>query len=252
MHQVKVENVRLEYLKFTDQIYTFKEYVTKLFSWRRQKDLSKVSAFNALDGISFTLNEGDKLGVIGLNGAGKSTLLKVVCGILQPTEGKVEVRGNMQPLIEVGAGFNPEFTGRENIYLNGYMLGFSKPQIQEKEKDVIKFAGIDDFIDTPIKYYSSGMVARLAFAIATSIEPEILVFDEMISAGDISFIEKAKRRIGELLEKAKIMIIVSHDLSLIEDIVDRVIVLKDGRVVYDGETTGGIQYYKKEVAKVEG
>lgn len=248
MYSVKLNNVSLEYLKYTDQVYTFKEYVSKLFSGNKKKNES----FWALSEINLEVKEGERLGIIGLNGAGKSTLLKLISGILEPTQGEVQIRGGLQPLIEVGAGFNPEFSGRENIYLNGYMLGFSKKQITEKELEVIEFSELSEFIDTPVKYYSSGMTARLAFAIATSIEPEILVFDEMISAGDISFIDKAKKRVEELLSKAKIMIIVSHDLGLVSDIVDRLLVLEKGKIVFDGNVLDGIDFYKKEVAKLEG
>lgn len=201
--------------------------------------------FEALKNINLVINDGDRIGIIGSNGAGKSSLLKIICGILSPTSGKVSVIGNIQPLIEVGAGFNPEFSGRENIFINGYMLGFSKKQIQEKEQEIIEFAELAEFIDVPIKYYSSGMSVRLAFAVATSIEPEILVFDEMLSAGDMRFMQKAKARMDSLLEKARILVCVSHDFDLIEKVCEKVFVLNKGQFVFVGSAQEAIHYYKQ-------
>jgi ABC-type polysaccharide/polyol phosphate transport system ATPase subunit len=157
------------------------------------------------------------------------------------------VRGSIQPLIEVGAGFDPEFTGRENIYLNGYMLGFTKKQIQAREEEIINFAELGHFIDVPIKYYSSGMSVRLAFTIATMIEPEILVFDEMLSAGDAAFMVKAKKRMNELINKAKMLVVVSHDLSLIESICNRCIYVKRGEIISSGPPKKIIDQYLSEV-----
>ncbi len=157
--------------------------------------------------------------------------------------GDIEVEGSIQPLIEIAAGFNPEFSGRENIYLNGYMLGFSRDQIKNKEKEIIDFAGLHEFMDVPIKYYSSGMSVRLAFAIATSIDPEILLFDEMLSAGDAAFQQKAEERINHLLDRAKLMIIVSHDLNVIRRMANRVLFLKNGKVQFDGQPEEAIAHY---------
>jgi ABC-type polysaccharide/polyol phosphate transport system ATPase subunit len=183
------------------------------------------------------------LGVIGLNGAGKSTLLKMLARLLVPTAGEIEVTGSVQPLIELGAGFNLEFSGRENIYLNGAMLGFSKREMKEKEQEIIDFTELKDFIDVPVKYYSSGMVVRLAFTIATIVKPEILILDEMLSAGDLQFIEKAQNRMKQLLDESKILVLVSHNLALIESLSNRVIVLEKGRIVFDGSPSVGVKYY---------
>jgi ABC-type polysaccharide/polyol phosphate transport system ATPase subunit len=245
-HEIQLTNIHLEYDLYFDKTTNLKEY---LIHWiKRVKspiEHKKKEKFIALNGVSLHIKDGDRLGIIGSNGAGKSSLLKVICGILHPTSGDVSVKGNIQPLIEVGAGFNPEFSGRENIYINGYMLGFTKKQIQAKEKEIIDFSELSEFIDVPIKYYSSGMSVRLAFAIATSIEPEILIFDEMLSAGDMHFMNKAKSRMDYLLKMARILICVSHDFELIQKVCDKVIVLSKGEIIYSGSSIDAIQYYKQ-------
>lgn len=245
---VKLENVSLEYDLHLDRTNNIKEFIINFLSGKKYVD-KKIEKLKALNKINYEFHTGDKVGIIGFNGAGKSTLLKVISGVLKPTVGNVTVNGNIQPLIEIGAGFDPELTGRENIYLNSYMLGFTKSQIVEKEKEIIEFADLGKFIDTPIKYYSSGMSVRLAFTIATMIEPEILVFDEMLSAGDAAFISKAKKRVDELLDVAKILIIVSHDISLIESMCNKVIVMKDGQMAFSGDVKQGIQFYFELVHK---
>lgn len=201
------------------------------------------SNFDALKNVSFSVKEGERVGIIGRNGAGKSTLLRVISGILKPSAGTVEANGNIQPLIEISAGFNPEFSGRENIYLNGYMLGFDRSTIRAKEKEIIEFSDLQDFIDVPVKYYSSGMSVRLAFTIATSIEPEILVFDEMLAAGDAAFQAKAQARLDSLINKARAIVIVSHDLSLIERFATRVLLIEGGRIIFDGDPATAVKKY---------
>lgn len=240
---IKLENVTLTYELYHDQTRSLKEAVVNLFH-KRQYAEKKKSAFNALENVSLSVEEGERLGIIGGNGAGKSTLLKVISGILKPTRGRVIVNGTIQPLIEISAGFNPEFSGLENIYLNGYMLGFSKPQIQKNEKAIIEFCELGDFISVPVKYYSSGMSVRLAFAIATSIEPEILLFDEMLSAGDTHFAAKASERMNSLLDRSKGMVIVSHDLGMVEKLCSRVIWLQQGKIAADGSPSEVIKAYK--------
>ena len=197
----------------------------------------------ALRDINLRIQSGERLGIIGLNGAGKSTLLKVISRLLTPSSGKITIQGMVQPLIELGAGFNYEFSGRENIYLNGAMLGFSKKSIQEKEQQIISFTELGQYIDVPVKYYSTGMLMRLAFTIATQVSPEILLLDEMLSAGDIEFIQKAKDRIDRLLNVAKIVIIVSHDLGLIQSLATRAILLDKGNILFDGDTKSAIELY---------
>ncbi|MEY4616742.1 MAG: hypothetical protein RJB66_1702 [Pseudomonadota bacterium] len=241
---IKVENVTLTYELYHDQTRTLKEALVNLFH-KRQYTQEKKSTFNALNNISFDVKQGERVGIIGGNGAGKSTLLKVISGILKPTLGKVTLNGTIQPLIEISAGFNPEFSGKENIYLNGYMLGFSKEQIEQNEQAIIDFCELGDFINVPVKYYSSGMAVRLAFAIATSIEPEILLFDEMLSAGDAHFAHKAQERMNSLLNRSKGMVIVSHDLGMIEKMCSRALWLHHGKVEADGKPTEVIAAYER-------
>lgn len=241
---IKVENVILSYELYHEQIHSLKEAVVNLFH-RRQFNENKKTTFNALDGLNFEIEAGERLGIIGGNGAGKSTLLKVISGILKPTQGTVTVNGTIQPLIEISAGFNPEFSGKENIYLNGYMLGFSREQISAKESKIIEFTELGDFISVPVKYYSSGMAVRLAFAIATSIEPEILLFDEMLSAGDAHFNAKAQVRMNELLSKSKGMVVVSHDLDMVKRLCNRVLWLDHGKIRMDGKAEEVTIAYQK-------
>lgn len=239
---IKFENVGLTYDLYLDKTNNLKEYLINKLIKRKPvtKSLEKVEA---LKNINLEFHQGERVGLIGRNGAGKSTMLKVISGIYKPTSGKLTVKGNIQPLIEVGAGFDPEFTGRENIYLNGYMLGFNKEQIKQKEAEIVQFAELGEFIDVPVKYYSSGMSVRLAFTIATSIEPEILAFDEMLAAGDIEFIQKAKIRMDNLINKAKMLILVSHDLEMVRSLCKRVLVINHGVVAFDGPPEEAINYY---------
>lgn len=239
---IKFENVTLTYDLYLDKTNNLKEFIINKFTNRKPvaKSLEKV---HALKNITIEFKQGERIGIIGRNGAGKSTMLKVISGIYKPTGGKITVNGTIQPLIEIGAGFDPEFTGRENIYLNGYMLGFSKEQIQKKEAEIVEFAELGHFIDVPVKYYSSGMSVRLAFTIATSIEPEILAFDEMLSAGDIEFIQKAKARMNQLIDKAKMLIMVSHDLSIISSLCTKVLVVHQGEICFIGPPKEAIEFY---------
>lgn len=244
MTLIELRNVDLQFEVLHERTNNFKEAAIN-FLTRRQRAIRKNEAFMALKSIQLKVSEGERVGVIGLNGAGKSTLLKVISGIYRPTRGERIVNGTIQPLIELGAGFDPEFSGRENIFLNGYMLGFSKKQIEGKVEQIIEFSGLREFIDVPLKYYSSGMSVRLAFTIATSIEPEILLVDEMLSAGDINFVEKAKTRLSELVNKAKCLIVVSHDLGTIQQLCQRVIVMQAGDFVFEGPAEEAIAYYKE-------
>lgn len=243
---INLDDVSLKYDLHFDRTNSIKEFFVNSVIQRSFVEKKKDS-FLALNSINLHIEHGERVGIIGRNGAGKSTLLKVISGIYKPTSGCLKVSGQIQPLIEIGAGFDPEFTGRENIYLNGYMLGFTKKQIKEKEKEIIDFAELQEFIDTPIKYYSSGMSVRLAFTIATMIEPEILVFDEMLSAGDAAFMIKAQDRMERLLDKAKIMVIVSHDMDIIKNLCKRVLVVEKGVIVFDGLPEMALDFYKKSI-----
>ena len=246
LSHIHFKNVSLAYELYFEKTSGFKEYLINKINRRRYVE-EKSRELLALQNINLSFSEGERIGIIGLNGSGKSTLLKVIAGILKPTRGLVDVTGTIQSMIEVNAGFNPEFSGRENIYFNGYMLGFTKKEIKDREKDIIEFSELGKFIDVPVKYYSSGMSVRLSFSMATCINPEILLFDEMLSAGDASFINKATNRMDELVGKAKIIILVSHDLGLIEKMCRRVLVLEKGQIAFDGPTKTALDFYLAKV-----
>lgn len=203
------------------------------------------SEFWALEDINFDLKKGESLGIIGMNGSGKSTLLRLLTGIYPPDKGKIEVNGTISSLIAVGAGFHPHMTGRENIFLNGTILGMTSKQIDKKMNEIIEMADIGDFLDAPVSTYSSGMRVRLGFAIAVQSEPDILLVDEILSVGDITFKNKSLRYMSRLREKARAIIFVSHNMEQVRVLCDRVIVLNKGRVVFNGETDKGIVLFEE-------
>ena len=206
-----------------------------------------------MNGISFEIKKGETVGIIGTNGSGKSTILKIITGVLNPTSGSVQVDGRISALLELGAGFNMEYTGLENVYLNGTMLGFSKEEIDARLQDILDFADIGEFIHQPVKTYSSGMFVRLAFAVAINIDPEILIVDEALSVGDIFFQSKCFRKFEEFKERGKTILLVSHDLSSISKYCDRVILLNKGNKVSEGSPKVVVDEYKKILAnKSEG
>lgn len=200
--------------------------------------------FQALEDISFSVKKGEVLGIIGKNGAGKSTLLKIISGIMKPTKGKVEIKGNIVPMLELGSGFDFELTGRENIFLNGAILGYSKEYLKQKYKEIVNFSELERFIDTPIRNYSSGMMMRLAFSIATVVNPEVLIVDEILSVGDASFQEKSRTRMLELMGGGTTVFFVSHDLSQIEAMCNQVLWLQEGKVKMIGNTEAVCAAYK--------
>jgi len=201
----------------------------------RRKAPVRTDEFWLYRDLSFHIEHGERVGIIGGNGAGKSTLLKVVLGVYRPTSGRVSVRGSVSALIELGAGFNPELSSTENILLSGIFLGFKPKEMKAKTEQILDFAGLQGFRDTPIKYYSSGMLLRLAFAIATDINPEILLIDEIFGAGDAEFSGRAMNRMRQLLDTAHIAVLVSHNLTLIEEFCTRVLWLRAGTIVEDGD-----------------
>lgn len=201
--------------------------------------------FFALDNINFDVKKGECLGIIGTNGSGKSTLLKIITGVLNQTEGEVNVNGKISALLELGTGFNPEYTGIENIYLNGTMMGFSKKEIEGKVSQILDFAEIGDFINQPVKTYSSGMFARLAFAVAINVDPDILIVDEALSVGDIFFQSKCYRKFNEFKEKGKTIIFVSHDMGSILKYCDRTLLLHKGKQIELGVSSAVVDIYKK-------
>ncbi|MDO5661983.1 MAG: ABC transporter ATP-binding protein [Brachybacterium sp.] len=222
------------------------ENVTKQFSLRhnqRLKDLvfaalqkkKLADTFLALDSVDLTVRAGETVGLIGFNGSGKSTLLKTISGVLFPDVGRVMLRGRVAGLIEVGAGFHPDLSGRENVYLNGAILGMSREQIDATFDDIIAFSEIERFIDTDVKYYSSGMFLRLAFSVAVHTEPDIFLVDEILSVGDEPFQKKCLARIRQLQEAGRTMVIVSHELEMLERLCTRIVVLQQGRVIHDGD-----------------
>jgi len=204
----------------------------------------------ALQGINFEVKRGEVLGIIGKNGAGKSTLLKILSRVTSPTTGEIKTRGRIASLLEVGTGFHPEMTGRENIYLNGAILGMTKNEIRQKEDEIIAFSGCERYIDTPVKRYSSGMRVRLAFAVAAHLEPDILVIDEVLAVGDAEFQKKAIGKMQDISQgEGRTVIFVSHDMNAVSVLTKRVIVLKNGKVDFEGETNEGIKEYLKSENK---
>lgn len=238
---IRFEDVSLRFRIYTDKGLSIKEAVIN--SLRRRRYSEQVKEFWVLRDLNVEIRQGDRMGIIGNNGAGKSTILKLISKIYEPTEGKILTNGRIVPLIELGAGFNPELTGRENIYLNGAVLGYTKEEMAELEENIVEFAELEEFIDVPIKYYSTGMYARLAFTVATEIRPEILIIDEIFAGGDINFIDRAVKRINDLIDSAKIVIMVSHSLDLIKSICNRCLVIADHGIAFDGEVDEALQFY---------
>jgi ABC-type polysaccharide/polyol phosphate transport system ATPase subunit len=231
MSKIHVNNLSIKFRLYHDTSPSLKDAFANIFKTRNS---AAFTDFWAIKGVSFDVCAGDRLGIVGHNGAGKSTLLKALCRVYESSYGSIEVDGTIVPLLEIGAGFHPEFTGRENIYLNGAILGCDRKQIGLIEPEVIAFSELEEFIDTPVKYYSTGMYMRLAFSLATAILPDILILDEIFAGGDASFMQKAKLRMYEMIDKANIMIMVSHDHDLVQALCNRVIWMDHGQIVADG------------------
>lgn len=228
---IRAKNISMRYLMTYDRIQSIKEYVVQLV-----KRKIKYEEFWALKDVSFKIEKGEVVGIIGHNGAGKSTLLKVISGILKPTSGELEVNGNIVPMLELGSGFDHDLTGRENIFLNGAILGYTEQYLKEKYDEIVEFSELGKFIDVPIRNYSSGMLMRLAFSIATVVQPEILIVDEILAVGDAAFQEKSKARMLELMGGGTTVLFVSHSLEQIREMCDRVIWLEHGKLRMIGET----------------
>ena len=222
---LSVEHVGMRFNLSKEKVDSLKDYVLK--SITRQM---KFDEFWALKDINFTLKKGDRIGILGTNGAGKSTLLKVIAGVFKPTEGKVVRNGRIVPLLELGAGFDKEYTGRENIYLYGAVLGYSKEFIDSKFEEIVKFSGLRKFLDVPLKYYSSGMKSRLGFSIATIVEPEILILDEVLSVGDAKFRKKSEKKILSMMDKGVTVLFVSHSLAQVQRICNKAMILENGTI----------------------
>ncbi len=229
---IQANNVSMRYRMTTDRISGLKEYLVQLV-----KGKIKYKDFWALNDVSFDVEKGEVLGIIGRNGAGKSTLLKVISGILKPTGGSVTVNGTVVPMLELGSGFDFDLTGRENIFLNGAILGYSEDFLKEKYDEIVAFSELGPFINVPLRNYSSGMIMRLAFSVATVVNPDILIVDEILAVGDAAFQEKSKQRMLELMGGGTTVLFVSHSLDQIREMCDKVLWLDHGKTVMLGETT---------------
>lgn len=228
---IKVNDVSIRYLMAYDRVKSVKEYIVQ-----RIKGNIKYEEFWALKNISFNVEKGEVIGIIGHNGAGKSTLLKIISGILKPTSGTVQVDGIIVPMLELGSGFDSDLTGRENVFLNGAILGYPEEFLRQKYDEIVEFSELEKFIDVPLRNYSSGMIMRLAFSIATVVNPDVLIVDEILAVGDADFQEKSKARMMELMGGGTTVLFVSHSLQQIREMCDRVIWLDHGQIVAVGPT----------------
>lgn len=243
---IRIKNVSMKFNMDIEKDFSIKQAFINLFTGKKKKN----EYFWALKNVTFSVNKGDVVGLIGSNGAGKSTLLKVVSGVMKPTSGKVEVDGVISPMIELGAGFDQNLTARENIYLNGAILGYSKKFLDSKFDEIVEFSELKDFLDVPVKNFSSGMTAKLAFSIATIVEPEILIVDEILSVGDLRFQEKSKNKMMEMIKGGTTVLYVSHSLESIKDLCNKVVWLDHGQVVKMGDTKEICdEYYKEQMGK---
>ncbi|MBO4601360.1 MAG: ABC transporter ATP-binding protein [Bacilli bacterium] len=243
---IKIENVSMKFNLGVEKDNSLKQVFIKILSFNRKKKKKK-EYFWALKNIDVDIKKGEVVGIIGSNGAGKSTLLKVVSGVYKPTKGSVTVEGSISPMIELGAGFDGELTARENIYLNGAILGYSKQFIDEKFEDIVEFSELRDFLDVPVKNFSSGMTAKLAFSISTIVNPEILIVDEILSVGDIKFQEKSKTKMMSMINGGTTVLYVSHSLESIKTLCTKVIWLDHGEVKMIGDTKKVCEKYYKEI-----
>lgn len=239
---VKVDHVGMRFNMATEKVDNLKEYVIKKLTRRM-----KYKEFWALKDVSFKIKEGDRVGILGLNGAGKSTLLKIIAGVLKPTEGKVITNGRIVPLLELGAGFDVQYTGAENIYLYGAVLGYSKEFIKEKYDEIVTFSELGEFINVPVKNYSSGMKARLGFSIATVVQPEILILDEVLAVGDAKFRKKSEKKIKSMFKEGVTVLFVSHNIEQIQNICNKAVLLEKGTVVAKGNVKKVCEIYQKKL-----
>ncbi len=236
---IRLENVTQRFRVIQERPDTLRELFSTFF-----RHESSYHDFDAVKNVSFEVPKGQVLGLIGRNGSGKSTLLKIVAGVYRPTTGRVHVKGSVAPLIELGAGFHHELTGRENILINGLLMGYSRREMQEREQRIIDFAGIGDFIDSPVKQYSSGMYMRLAFSVATEIDPEILLIDEILAVGDAPFRQKCFERLQEFRNAGKTVVLVTHTMEQVAAHCDRALLIERGTIIADGPPDEVIAIYE--------
>jgi len=248
VYAIEVDNVSRIYQKYSAR-HRFQTFKSALVKGDLIKSIKADELVTALDGVSFNVEKGRTLGLIGENGSGKSTMLKIVAGITKPSSGRITTVGKISALIELGAGFHPEITGRENVFINGIMLGLTKREISEKFDEIVSFAELEDFIDAPVKTYSSGMYMRLGFSVAINVNPDILLIDEVLAVGDASFIPKCLDRIDDFRRRKKTILFVSHGLDTVEKICDKVVFLKNGRIAAIGEPKRIVNAYLQDIAE---
>jgi lipopolysaccharide transport system ATP-binding protein len=249
---IRVENLSKQYtIGHQNQANdTLRDTIASIFKRKYRKD-TNIEEFWALKDVSFEIKQGDRVGIIGRNGAGKSTLLKILSQITEPTLGKISIQGRVASLLEVGTGFHPELTGRENVYLNGAILGMSKVEIQQKFDEIVAFSEVEKFLDTPVKRYSSGMYVRLAFAVAAHLEPEILIVDEVLAVGDASFQKKCLGKMEDVGREGRTVIFVSHSIGAVLSLCSRAILLQSGQLLFDGNVKTAISHYMRLGAKIQ-
>lgn len=239
---IELKDVGIKFNLSKEKVDSLKDYVIKFL----KKELM-YNEFWALKNVTFSIKKGERWGILGLNGAGKSTLLKIISGVYKPSEGSVTHKGVIAPLLELGAGFDPQYTGRENIFLYGSVLGYSKKYLQEKYDEIVEFSELGKFIDVPLKNYSSGMRARLGFAIATIADPDILIVDEVLSVGDAKFRKKSERKIMDMFERGVTVIFVSHSLEQVQRLCDKAIILQKGTLVAEGDVETVSEIYQNMI-----
>ena len=239
---IEVDNVSMKFNLSREKVDSLKDYIFKTIKREIQYD-----EFWALKNVSFSVEKGDRVGILGLNGAGKSTLLKVISGVFKPTEGHVDKHGKMVPLLELGAGFDPQYTGKENIYLYGAMLGYTKKFIDSKYDEIVEFSELQKFMDVPVKNYSSGMKSRLGFSIATVVEPKILILDEVLSVGDAKFRKKSEKKIMSMFDSGVTVLFVSHSLEQVQRLCNKAMILEKGKLIAYGDIDPISEQYSKMI-----
>ena len=239
---IEVDNVSMKFNLSREKVDSLKDYIFKTIKREIQ-----YNEFWALENVSFSVEKGDRVGILGLNGAGKSTLLKVISGVFKPTEGHVDKHGKMVPLLELGAGFDPQYTGKENIYLYGAMLGYTKKFIDSKYDEIVEFSELQKFMDVPVKNYSSGMKSRLGFSIATVVEPKILILDEVLSVGDAKFRKKSEKKIMSMFDSGVTVLFVSHSLEQVQRLCNKAMILEKGKLIAYGDIVPISEQYSKMI-----
>lgn len=239
---IEVEHLSMKFNLSKEKVDSLKEYIIK--SLKREIHYNE---FWALRDVSFQIEKGDRVGVLGLNGAGKSTLLKIIAGVFKPTEGTVKEYGKIVPLLELGAGFDPQYTGKENIFLYGAMLGYSKGFLEEKYQEIVKFSELGEFIDVPVKNYSSGMKSRLGFSIATAVTPEILILDEVLAVGDAKFRKKSEKKIKSMFDSGVTVLFVSHSIEQVKRLCSKAMILEKGKLIAYGDVAEVAAEYEAKI-----